>query len=1010
MKPKYSVLRWLSVSIAAAAIQPATLCAAPFDILKAWNFNTDGDFEGWAEGGGADKLKGPNYDGTVDFSEEEVAGGSLRAKVIASDPQLEVSGLTLSAAQVGYIKMRYRVLDGAGTPIIPPPTDLLLSTPGGVQGNANATSNSQTVVDAVNGWTENVWNLTDVFTGTLTALRIDPVGGPIDGGNGIFEIDYIQALETDVAPPFVVEVDPPAIAPRYQLVREWTTDADWAKWTPTDFTIDSITGGVLSGTSTSGDAQLSVTNAADFGAPVPAPVSGKFVFEYAITQGLASSGEQILFYTDDAGGVSAARSVTTADTDNAPHVVRATLTNLITGNLTGLRFDPSAVIDAPTSLDYFRVYVDTTIIGWDTNLSVAGAQGGTGAWNHTDPFFYDGDTNKTWPNTSSGDNDATFAGIAGTVTVDAGGITANDLRFFTSGYTLTGGPLTLDGAIATLTSPAGSTTTIDAPLIRSGGSTDLLKIAGPGIFDFGGGGNLGRKLHFITNASLTGGTFASDGATSGSNGLVVFNSATLTLDGGTLTRVNGDADDALYVGSPASSGDFAGASRPGTFNVVSGNLDVSGGRGVAVAFGGSSNSTMNVSGGTITSTQIAVGWNSNGNVNVSGGDVSVNTASATSDAIRHTDAGNGIFTMTGGIARSGNVKLSTNGSGTDSLTVNLNGGILETERIWLSRGASVSGTHTTTVNLDGGTLRLPTVAPTGSTGHLLGDITNPTNGTLVFQSFVRGNGAVIDTNGRDTEIISPLQEDAASPGGGLTKNGAGLLNLSAENTYTGPTTVTAGTLQVNGLSLSDAGRLSISGGKVLLPAGVTETVNTLFLNGVAQPAGDYGSSASAAPPANRKDGSFDIGGTGILTVLSQGSAASYANFAAGFTSPPLSNTAATADPDFDGLPNALEYVIGGDPRVSSQAGRPTSMIVGNDLVFSFTRVDSSESPDVTLVVETSTNLADWATQPSFTIGATTGNSTPGVTVAENGSAPDTITVTISGGARKFARLSVRVSP
>ena len=80
------------------------------------------------------------------------------------------------------------------------------------------------------------------------------------------------------------------------------------------------------------------------------------------------------------------------------------------------------------------------------------------------------------------------------------------------------------------------------------------------------------------------------------------------------------------------------------------------------------------------------------------------------------------------------------------------------------------------------------------------------------------------------------------------------------------------------------------------------------------------------------------------------------------------------------------------------------------MVFTFLRDDSSETPDVTLTIESGTDLVTWPAV--FTIGPDTAASSPGVSIAENGTAADTITVTIPQGPdkAKFARLKVTISP
>ena len=149
----------------------------------------------------------------------------------------------------------------------------------------------------------------------------------------------------------------------------------------------------------------------------------------------------------------------------------------------------------------------------------------------------------------------------------------------------------------------------------------------------------------------------------------------------------------------------------------------------------------------------------------------------------------------------------------------------------------------------------------------------------------------------------------------------------------------------------------------------------------------------------------------VLNWVASAGGASFATWAAAFSSPALADQAADADPDFDGLDNALEYVIGSDPSVSNQGG-PSGGVVGTNLVMNLTRVDSSETADVGLEVQVSNDLQDWTTIAGYTIGSDTATSTSGVVVSENAAADDTITVTIPKGTApsKFARLRVVITP
>jgi hypothetical protein len=160
-----------------------------------------------------------------------------------------------------------------------------------------------------------------------------------------------------------------------------------------------------------------------------------------------------------------------------------------------------------------------------------------------------------------------------------------------------------------------------------------------------------------------------------------------------------------------------------------------------------------------------------------------------------------------------------------------------------------------------------------------------------------------------------------------------------------------------------------------------------------------------------------ISGQGAFSTVVNGSdleltwtvsGASYATWADAFTSPPLSDKAADADPDKDGLSNAYEYIHGSDPRYPNQGG-PTGSVVSTNLQLTFTRTDSAETADVSLLVQVSTDLSDWTSIASYPIGA---SSSAGVLVNENDAMDDEIIVTIPKGTdvKKFARLIVVVTP
>jgi hypothetical protein len=68
----------------------------------------------------------------------------------------------------------------------------------------------------------------------------------------------------------------------------------------------------------------------------------------------------------------------------------------------------------------------------------------------------------------------------------------------------------------------------------------------------------------------------------------------------------------------------------------------------------------------------------------------------------------------------------------------------------------------------------------------------------------------------------------------------------------------------------------------------------------------------------------------------------FASWADSWTEPPLSDKAPGADPDNDGISNLLEYILGGDPRVSDTGILPEATIQGDFLVLSYKRSDASK--------------------------------------------------------------------
>jgi len=140
---------------------------------------------------------------------------------------------------------------------------------------------------------------------------------------------------------------------------------------------------------------------------------------------------------------------------------------------------------------------------------------------------------------------------------------------------------------------------------------------------------------------------------------------------------------------------------------------------------------------------------------------------------------------------------------------------------------------------------------------------------------------------------------------------------------------------------------------------------------------------------------------GRLQVISTGVILSgYASWIA--TYPGLADTAASGDPNYDGIPNLVEYVLNGNPGKASTAILPVVTKVSNNFVFTFSRRLAS-AQDTTQIFQYSSDLSHWT---DVSVSGTTG---PEVTLGTaNGAGVQAVTVTIPQGvnATMFGRLKV----
>jgi autotransporter-associated beta strand protein len=146
---------------------------------------------------------------------------------------------------------------------------------------------------------------------------------------------------------------------------------------------------------------------------------------------------------------------------------------------------------------------------------------------------------------------------------------------------------------------------------------------------------------------------------------------------------------------------------------------------------------------------------------------------------------------------------------TSSSKINISG----TADVTLPAFPTARGTSSTaTVTFDGGTLR-----PAAASATYMGGLTN---------AFIKVGGARFNTNNGSITITQDLLTDPVSTGGGLTKEGINTVALSGTNTYTGATTISAGTLQfAKGVSLYNYNTTSWTAAKIVVGNSGTLALN-----------------------------------------------------------------------------------------------------------------------------------------------------------------------------------------
>ncbi|MFA4917553.1 MAG: autotransporter-associated beta strand repeat-containing protein, partial [Syntrophales bacterium] len=552
---------------------------------------------------------------------------------------------------------------------------------------------------------------------------------------------------------------------------------------------------------------------------------------------------------DAATGASRTGSVTITAANVAISASITPINNFLDITAAGNLTISSGTVDASNISSDLDINGNVTITGGelkapavidDTSFTVAGnwEVSGTGIFTPgTGRVVFDaGAIGKTITTTSSGADDfydIKFNNASGgwtlqdsmevtSITITAGGLTLGSNTLTIAG---TGTPFSNSGTFTSTGSTVVYTGTTTATNIASTTYNNLtLTPTGATTYSLAGAIVLTGNLTINTNATLD--------VVSGQNyGITLAgswtNAGAFTAQSGTVT-FNGTLDQTL-------SGTLSGATGK-FFNLTINNTGTSPNNDVIFGANTDVAGTLTNSAGTLDIVTRTV--NVTGNVILSGGIITGTTGVLTSSTLYDVRSGT-ISAILGGAVgltktTAGTVILS--GVNTYSDATSINGGVLQISAVANLGNSSVTNTiafNAGTLQSTSGTYSLGTnrAITLNGAGTIQSDA-----GTLTVDGTITNGANLLTVTGAGNVTISGVIGNGA---GALTKSGAGTLTLSANNTYTGLTTISAGTLKLGATGDATntplgttANGTSVTSGAVLDINGYTlGTAEALTLNG-----------------------------------------------------------------------------------------------------------------------------------------------------------------------------------
>lgn len=332
-------------------------------------------------------------------------------------------------------------------------------------------------------------------------------------------------------------------------------------------------------------------------------------------------------------------------------------------------------------------------------------------------------------------------------------------------------------------------------------------------------------------------------------------------------------------------------------------------------------------------------------------------------AIRMSNGG-GTNTINGNVSLTGNATIGASGTGIVNGVISggfdLTFGTVSMNGIMELGGAN---THSGLTSINYGTLRLAnpnalqnsTLSGSAGAVEFASTITDFTLGGLEgSRNLALQDTTAVAINLKIGNNDAPtIHTGVISGPGNLVKIGSGMLSLNGSNTYTGNTTVEKGVLSVSSGYFADSSTVSIAAGAqlVLNTSAALDKVAKLVLNNVTMAAGTYNSTTPIYGAYFSGDGSLVVGSAYDTWTNSKGLAGA--------------DALASADPDHDGISNALEFVIRGEPNPANPNSNsngllPTVTEDNNYLNFTYHRTDEANAmTGIFIGVEYGSDLTGW---------------------------------------------------